>query len=407
MVKLCMRTNNFRIFLIIVFIGSVLVDMYTGYFMHLKKEPILQLTFKGLIILYSLPYLIRGKKASNIILAGIVLLLINTAYWIICGYTNLDRSYTSAIARLIYPYCLFLVLYSNKNKFTNDDLLHFVLYYGVIASFSILLLDFFNLGAATISAAGYGVKGFFAAGNDIALSLLLCACISSYYASSSNKIRYFIYNVIIILACFRLGARAATFGSILLQVLFIIQPLLIKQKLSDKYPKYRHFILYCGIPLTIYGIFTIVQTNSYMMQKYNISAIVEGSNVRDSLIEIFYKVYSKFSVFDKLFGVGIEELYSRVGFVQYNTNRLRSVEVDHLELIAQYGYILGFAILIFPAIYLQKYAISFLKRRQIGTYWLSIALLLYITHGFLAGHAYTSIQASTIMIGLLFYEDKK
>lgn len=400
---------NIKIFLIIVFIISVFVDMYTGYSMlYLKRSTNLQLVVKGLIILYSLPYLIRGNKVSNTIFAGVLLVLISTAYWVVCGYTNLGINYISNIARLIYPYCLFLVLYSNKDKFTNDDILHYTMYYGLIASLSILLLDFLDLGFSSYNTTdfGYGVKGFFAAGNDTSVTLILCTCITSYYVSNSNKKYYIIYNVIMLIACFRIGTRAANLGALIISILLVVQSLLIKPPFSNNYYKYKSFLLLCGIPIAIYSLFTIAHIDSYMIQKYSISGIM-GGNIRGALINAFNDAYSRFSTLDYLLGVGPEEFSSRIGLVLFNINRYTGVEVDHLELIAYYGYILGLLIIIFPIIYFYKYIISFFKNRQTITLWLSTALLFFIIHGFIAGHAYTSVQASTIMVGLLFYKDKK
>lgn len=399
---------NIKYFIKCVYIISVFVDLYNGYIQQFStSETILPVLFKGGIILYSLKYILRNNHVAYFILYCTIAYLISLLYWLANGYANLNIELFRYITKLLYPFSVLLVLQANRNTINRDMLLLNIMYYGVIAAVSILLVDLLGLSVNTYgSNYGYGVKGFFKAGNDISLALILCNCISAYYLSVRNEYKYILCNIIITIACMRIGSTAALFGSIFITLILLLQPLYIKNKFSKTYHRYKYIILLFGIPVLVYCIHLIINTDSYTVNKFNINNILEGE-ARSKLRNAFYEVSKKFTISDYMFGIGNEELFRRIGLNLFHTNEAKSIEIDYLDMIGGYGLFLGGSILIYPLKYLWKYSFRTIYYKDLFSFWMTIIVLLFILHGILAGHAYTSIMAMTVLVGILFLSEQK
>ena len=84
----------------------------------------------------------------------------------------------------------------------------------------------------------------------------------------------------------------------------------------------------------------------------------------------------------------------------------RALEVDHLELIGSFGFILGGLLLLYPIFYWLRCINYYVKERDSLSFWMAISFSLFVFHGIFAGHAFTSIVAMTVLVAFIFVADK-
>lgn len=390
------------------YILSPFIDMYNGYVQqYLNSQTLVPVVFKMAIILFSFRYMFRSNKVTVMLRICFFILLICYLYWESSYYIDSLIDLLRNLTKLLYPYSILIVLYAFKNKLDKDILLHYVLAYGLIIGISILLTDMAGLSTASYGEDyGYGVKGLFNAGNDIGLSLILCICLSAYYASKKESPKYILFNIIFLITVLRLGSTAGMAGAIISVLLLILQPLFVRNKYPQNYYRYKKILFWIGIPVIIYSIYYIVNTDSYTQEKFAIDHLVSGG-ARSALEDAFYAASSDFTMGDMLWGISPNELFSRVAYYFRLYGEGRALEVDHLELIGAYGLILGGILFMYPVLYLCIYIRRFFHEKDSLSFWMIIAFLLFVFHGIFAGHAFTSISAMTVLVAYMFIVDSK
>ena len=400
--------NSLRLLLLCVFILSPFIDLYNGFVQQiLNTNTIIPMLFKAAIIVFCIRFIVYRNKASLFLFLLLYLYVFHFFYWGVSGYINSTIDALKSLSKLIYPYCILLFFYAYKRKLSKDVLLDCVLLYGLIIASSIIITKSLGIGVPSYGDDyGYGAKGFFKAGNDIGLSLIMCTCISSYLIAIKGNVKYIVSNVLLISACFIVGSVACLFGAFISVVVLILQPLFTKDKCSKLYYMYKKVLLILALPVMFYLLLYIVNIDDYNRNKFDIYYLLSGG-ARSTLEDAFYFVYSNFSSFDMILGVGQEEFYSRIANYFNGYLMQRSVEVDHLDLLGIYGILLGGIIFVFPLLYLYLYIKNYLRNRDSFSYWMISLFLLFVFHGLFAGHAFTSISAMTVLIPVMFLAEHK
>lgn len=399
--------STLRFFLVCVFVLSPFVDMYNGYMQQfLDSHTIVPVIFKMMIILFSFRYILRTNRATILLRVFFLLLLFCYLYWEFSCYVDDLIELLRYVSKFIYPYSILIVLYVFRKKLNTDTLLHYVLAYGLICAVSILLSDLLGFSADSYGEDyGYGVKGLFNAGNDIGLSLILCNCVSAYYIGNGGDTKYILFNVILLITSLRIGSVAGMIGAVSVVLFLIMQPFFVRNKYSKNFYRYRHLLLWAGIPLIVYSVYLIMNTDAYTLEKFNIERLMSGG-ARAVLAEAFYAVSSDFTVADGLFGIGPNELFVRIAHYLGLYGTERALEVDHLELIGSFGFILGGLLLLYPIFYWLRCINYYVKERDSLSFWMAISFSLFVFHGIFAGHAFTSIVAMTVLVAFIFVADK-
>lgn len=398
---------SIRVYLQFVYVFSILVDMFNGYCqLFLNIEPVFPLVYKGAIILYSLPYVFKQQKVLMCFLIFALLLSVDMVSWIYHGHLDGLVILFDELVRLLYPFFILSVVWYYRKTIDKDFLLHYAMYYGLLISMSICITTFLGIGANSYGDDfGYGTKGFFTAGNDLSLSVLLSFCICMYYLMIRGTYRYVFYSFPFIIVSMLIGSTAIMVGTIIIIAFLVILPLFYRYNYSKIYTKYRFFLLCLGGPLMIYVMYHITQTDSYTKNKFNVEKLMSGS-ARKGLVDAYNSFSSSFDMADSFFGVGPEKLYYGVGRDFLGVLKKKQPEVDYLTLWGFYGYFLGTIVLLYPLPAL----ILYLKRRSLFSIWMSIAILLFIFHGIFAGHAYTSTTAILplilILMASIYQEDE-
>lgn len=364
--------------------------MFNGYCrMFLHTEPVFPLVYKGAVILYSLQYVFKQQKILMFFMILALFLSFDMVSWIVHGHLGGLKVLFDELVRLIYPFCVFAVVWYYKDSIDRDTLLHYAMYYGLLLATSVCVTAALGIGASSYGDDfGYGTKGLFTAGNDLSLSILLSFCICMYYLMSRGSYKYVIYSLPFLLVSLLLGSTAIMAGTILIVAIFIILPIFYRYNYSKVYYSFRYSLLCLGLPFMLYIMYRITQTDSYTMNKFNLSKLLAGS-ARKGLMDAYYSFSASFDIWDSLFGVGPEKLYYGVGKEFYGTMEKKQIEVDHLTLWGFYGYFLGTLILLYPVPAL----VTYLKEKTLFSIWMIIAILLFFFHGIFAGHAYTSTTA--------------
>lgn len=398
--------DKVKIFLLCVYIICPFIDMYNGYVqMFLNSQTLVPVLFKTGIIVYSLKYILRFNKATVLIYIGSILFLCSFAYWNHSGYIGSKLALIKDVSKIVYPYSILVVLYAFKNRIDREQLLHYVLYFGLISSSSILLFDILGIGVHSYGLDyGYGTKGLFIAGNDIGLSLILSNCVVAYFLSTKGEWKYVVYNVIILAACLCIGSTAGIIGTMVSIIGLLVQPLFVRYDYSTVYHTYKKLLIVFGIPLVLFTVYSIINTDSYTMRKFNANHLLSGG-ARKGLEKAYYATSSNLSVADYLWGIGDDELHRRIGYYFSQTRTLRALEVDHLEVTGIYGLLLGGLLLLYPLIYFFKHIEKYIRFRSLFSFWMIIAILLFIFHGIFAGHAYTSISAMSVLVAFMYLAD--
>ena len=392
--------NTQLLYLFIVYIISVFVDIYNGYIQQIQlSETMLPLIFKGAIMVYSFKYLFKGTSASYVVYVIFGAYLVCTAYWSFCSYT-IDFSIVKDLVKILYPFFVFMALLIKYKKSDVDLVLKYVMLYGVCIAASILITGFFGIAVNSYGETyGYGIKGLFKAGNDVSLSLIMCFALSMLFISKYGRWIYILYSLVLLVSCLSLGSTACILGAFVVVFCFLVQNFFFKERLSRLSKIYKSMLLFCGIPIMLIATYAIINTDAYTQNKFDIDNIMAGEN-RGYLRDAFYKVYSEFSLGDYLWGKGINQLYQEMGGTLFLAQG-KSVEVDYMDMLGAYGCFLGGFLLLFPVYYMFRCIRIYIHSKSMLYYWLSVVLVLFVSHGIFAGHAFTSIMAMSVLVGVV------
>lgn len=396
--------SSIRKVLLLIFILSIPIDLYNGYVQHYhQSETLLPILYKGLIIVIGFLSGFKSNKIVHIIFRVGFLVIFTFCYWIFQNYSSLAYSFIDMI-KLVYPYAILMWLATNKKDIPVDKLLNYLILYGVLMSLSIVISQALGISIASYSDDyGYGSKGLFKAGNDISVSLIMCNCIIAYYVSKNNNYKYIIYHIIITIACLMIGSTAGIVGVAVNYLFFILQYFFFKEKVTSLSKYYRFLIIFVAIPLFLFAVNQIINTDSYTQNKFSIDRLISGG-ARDGLTAGFFQVVKDYSILDYLFGLGKHEFSMRISMTLYNIQLMKNVEVDHYDLVGAYGLLLGGILILVPILTLIKYIKVFISRKTIFLYWMIIATSLFVFHGLTAGHAFTGIQPMTVMVGIIYLQ---
>lgn len=396
----------FHFFLWLIFVFSVFVDMYNGYIQHFfNTTPFLPALYKGSILVICLVSCFL-KKWGTFFKGMLLLLFIYVLAWI---FWSLCEPYLDVANELNYftkfsfPYWVLAFLFGIKKYINNDDFLKLLTYYGVIAAFSIIILFYLGLGVSSYgeidSTYGFGTKGFFTAGNDIGLVLLLTNCLLCYLYLSTQETKYLLKIIVVTVATIMLGTMAGIGGSIIIWIILIYFILFSSRIFLTKRQKiFMSFCMLILLSYIIYNVIIIFSEDSYMLERLYV--LLAGDS-RTRLKEAAEQVFENFNMIQWGVGRGYTG-FGRSVALNRNIEGFRLTEMDMHDLIGYYGVIIGGVVLLFSFYVLYVTSYRYIKYRLPINFWGIIVMCLFIGHGYLAGHAYTSTQSSLLFVGIAF-----
>ena len=267
-----------QIILFFVFTFSVFVDMYNGYCQHyMNFSPLFPSVYKGGLLLVCVLSCLVGRWTS--FFKGLLFILffytLACYYWMICiPYFNPIEE-LNYIIKFSFPYFILAFLFQYRRYIRIDKFIRILTYYGVIAAFSIILLFYLGLGVNSYgeidTAYGFGTKGFFTAGNDIGLVLLMTNCLLCYLYVSTHELKYLLEIMCVTVGTIMLGTMAGIGGTLLIWCILIGFILFISKNLLTLKQK---VVLTCFVSVTlvciISNIIDIFINDTHMWQRFEI-----------------------------------------------------------------------------------------------------------------------------------------
>lgn len=395
-----------QFFLWLIFVFSVFVDMYNGYVQHyFNSTSFLPTLYKGscLVICLVLCFL---NKWGTFFKGMLLLLFVYVLAWI---YWSLYEPYLDITNELNYfikfsfPYWVLAFLFGIRRYVNNDSFFKMLTYYGVIAAFSIIILFYLGLGVNSYgeidSAYGFGTKGFFTAGNDIGVVLLLTNCLLCHLYLSTHEISYLLKIIVVTIATIMLGTMAGIGGSIIVWMMLVYFILFSSRLFLTKRQKiFMSFFVLLLLSYIVYNVINIFFEDSYMLERLYV--LLAGDS-RTRLQEAAEQVFEGFNMIQWGVGRGYTG-FGRSVALNRNIEGYRLTEMDMHDLIGYYGVIIGGIVLLFSFYVLYVTVCRYIKYRSSINFWGIIAMCLFIGHGYFAGHAYSSAQSSLLFAGIAF-----
>ncbi|WP_283685869.1 hypothetical protein [Dysgonomonas sp. Marseille-Q5470] len=386
----------------------IIIDCLNGYLKGAsgEGESMVGILYRGAVVIYALPYLLKNIFSKYIFFI-LVISFISFSYHIIMGYFLISS--ISNLIKVLYIFCVLSILLKNKYFDNIWTILNCAIGYGLAAALVLILSYFLGFGYNAYLEDSFGTKGFFIAMNDVGLTILLLNALSCFCFLKTKKVLYLIATLIMSIGTVFVGSMACYFGTGAIMLCFFFN--IVFNNTKDYRSSFKQkiiviFIFSIGLIESISFIVNSILSDSYLSKKYSdIIGIFMEMSGRDYLIEASFETFEKFSLFDWLLGIGVQFSIS----IQYilGLNGPKGVEVDPLDLIGTYGLLFSILILIFPLNILCKTIKSYLKNKDLLSYWLTIGLSLYVLHAIYGGHAYTSPLVSSYLAVYIYLYVKR
>lgn len=179
---------------------------------------------------------------------------------------------------------------------------------------------------------GGGLKGFFYAGNEFALSFLLQTTLMAFLLIKKKKyVSFVIFALVSLLVAFIIGMKTVMFGIVITLALTFIN--FVNNELFSLVKKYVGLIAIAVVALLLSGTFILYkQKFFYRIQYHRDNGVISFiTSNRDKTAKVALEKYRDFSVKEKLTGIGKVEAEKRVG-PSFGVAE-KAVEMDPIDLL--------------------------------------------------------------------------
>lgn len=408
--------KNFNTLLIIFILLQPILDLITGFGIHIWKMDItigiiIRMIFL-LVILYSVMFVY--KKKQNWLYYGI--LIVYGLLYVLGIILFKDGvglfSEIQGLCRVFYFPVLLIALYSIKDEIKISKMTLMV----VLVTYLVCILvpNCLNLGFETYEITKAGTLGFFNSANEISgIISLLTPIMILIFVSSKKIIPAVIISCIYLYVILTIGTKTPLLSlgiTIFFTYLWFIYN-------AVKVKKYKRI----GISLIALVLFTIalililpkttfyknIETHLNYLKLDNVTEVFEDEKLVDHFIFSsrlkFMKErqqdYMDGNIYQKLFGIGYLN----------NQKEAKAVEMDYFDIYYNHG-IIGF--ILFFGIYGYFFYLIMKERRKLDfeQYMLYISILLSIFLSFFTGHIITAPAVSilvTVLLLMLVKQKKK
>jgi hypothetical protein len=283
-----------------------------------------------------------------------------------------------------------------------------IIYYGLVASLSILFSFVTGIGRLTYGEWAFGIKSFFVGGNDIGIALLVALIFSWVRFLKNGGWLSGITTIAITLSVSLIGSRAGWGGVVGITFTFAVVYVLFKR--ADSYRTYLIKVLIVGSVVGT-GVFVTklvydnFDTLSYHIEK--VTELMEGVSPREKLERAGQAVLDRRGTIDNILGQGATYFYNVYDeFTLKNRTpkdprprqlRSKQVEQDVMDLYGMFGIILTSLVLLYHLFFWLLACRLFYHYRNVLYFGCLMSVTLYIFHGIMAGHAIASPQVSTLI----------
>ena len=393
--------------LFLIFPLSVIIDLFNGYTqVQLGIYTPIGQFFRIIILVLLLFYIYRkdSNYFSNYLTLYLFYFLLVIPLWLIgVGIYDFEGFNIGIevenLIKSVYFWIIITFFTLYRKEISYYDLIRIISNYGLLISIAILFSFITGYGNSSFSDDyGFGTKSFFKAGNDLSITLLYSAVVSSIGLVREFSNKSILKTLLILIACVLIGTRVGIAGAGLWCIIIIIYlSCFYHPKQKNKRVKLFIFKLIV-IPIFIFIaieaiVFFISLLDSYMLAKFTLEGI---QNARSSLTEDASSYLNSFTVIDYIFGRGLSCLYFFVGESQIGEGGYRVIEADFHEIFAGYGFC-GCILVILPyLLFLKKSITRYMKDMDYINF-----CILFITSSFLvialvAGHCLRNTMVAPI-----------
>jgi glycosyltransferase involved in cell wall biosynthesis len=249
----------------------------------------------------------------------------------------------------------------------------------------------FGFGSAQYQSGG-GLKGFFYAGNEFALSFLLQTTIlAAALMQAKREISFLVFALIAMLVAFIIGMKTVMIGIFLILVVTFAQ--YASAQFIGQLKRYAGYVIIIGTILAAIGIAILYKQNFfYRLQFHQDNGVISFlTSNRDKTAVVALEEYATFTVQEKLFGIGKTATERRLG-PHFNVIE-KAVEMDPVDLLLYGGAI---SVIVVYGVWLVV-LVELAKQYRYGAILSFILLLISI----IAGHVIYAGMAIPYL-GLLF-----
>jgi hypothetical protein len=329
------------------------------------------------------------------------LYIISFAYWIINGYpASATAEIKFGLSWFLYPYLIMFFLLSNLKYLSLDSLINYIISYACIYALSSVISFLTGNALQYYRGLAFSFSGLIISGNDFALMMLMTNCMVCYMYFRTRNGRYAVINIIITAMTILIGSTAGVFGSAFIMICFTMNRLFIKNfnMITKTWQRiYSGFLFVIGIPILVFIVRFIITFSEFSRNKFSFKFLVSG-NARNWLKEAAIKNLNTYSITDWIFGTGVDNMERRIG--RLTGTGIHSIEIDHYDEISAYGLLFGGICWLLPLLFTICLARNYIKYKSEFYFWSTLAMTLFVVHGFFAGHASISIlslQAAAIL----------
>lgn len=372
-------------------IVSPIMDNINGYLLLTGKDSSISIIFKTIIFLLCLIISVKITTTKQImkIVFTILVFVLQLAMFEINNEGGLSYN-ISAIIKLLIPIVISmavhtLAVYDGTMKTCIDKVLNFYCWFFPL---SVIIPELLNVGFSTYaSGAGTGSKGFYYAGNEIGIILIIMLMLEiDKYKNSRTKIN--LLNILLgVISILYLGTKSVYISL----VIFILVALYSEQNINKKV---LNTILI--VPSIIVGLWYVITNVDLVTQNINIiiwrytsmstgmiNFLLSGREMK--LMRLFDVVYNENILGKILFGIGP---YT----AEYEVEIL--VEMDLFDLIIRFGLIVSIIMVLFYAKY-----IKYIKDAKNILY--IIGIILVYGASLVSGHMIFAPMVSIVLVMLL------
>ncbi len=388
---------------LIIFIMFALlpVDMLNGFLLHNGINlpiSIAQLFKISLILLIFFRLLFIPKKLLIVFILFLLLLIPSLIELIFLGNYNLLFPDLIKITRYLMPlicFLFFVEVIKNRNERQFKKLINLVKFSYLVLIFNVLI-KYVGFGYSNYDYADIGSKGYFFAGNELSVLLIILSSIIGFQIwKKEKKIQYYLFLLLTMFVGLTMATKTGILGVLI--VFFLIPIKLSLVKFNIKRLKLLVVTLVIIFPLIIVFSWRFIKISpifirySHFYQKLDLITFILSD--RNNYVKEAMSNYNKeYSLVNKIVGVG------QTRFKQINSH---IIEIDFLDIFFAYGF-MGLFLFLFILYYIAKQAKRF-KLFRVYPYANFVFLMLCVLFSIssFAGHVFGSGMAA-VFIGLLF-----
>lgn len=393
------NTNLLDSVLAILFLGLLFVDTLNGFLLHNdvilplsigQAYKLVLLSFLGLRLIFTPKYFLILCFVFLILLSPSILQFFThqTAEHILPDIIKSSRYLVT-----ISSYFFFVNLFKNNYK---SNLIFVGIFISYIVMVINILLKYVGLGYPMYEFGEIGSIGFFYAGNEASILLvILTALISKILWHKKLRILYFLLGALSLFTALTITSKTSILGVLLVLILIPIKRPKADRINLKSFAKYSIAIL-ALVPVLVWQIWKFIKTSevyerfNHFWQELDLLTFIFSN--RNTFLVHYWEIYTeRYSFLDKVFGVG-ETQYN-------NYSPMGIIEIDIIDILFAQG-VIGVLLFLFLLgfVYAQAKRFCMFPKYPYASFSLLMLILLFVVSCF-TGHTFNSGMAGPF-IGL-------